>query len=286
MKTMNELKVAFLDFWPEWQDENFLLPILKKRWDVKIDHNRPDVIFHSIFGRKEASLRREKKILFLGENWRPSGFNTDFSISFDPNSETNYRMPLWQAFILLHPSIKDRLFNRVRHDHFDRFCSFIVSNPGNSFRNSFYWSLLEYKQVHSYGRFLTNDTGLQVASKGKYWRDAKALFFSEWKHKFSIAFENNSYPGYCTEKLMDAFLAGSLPLYWGDPKVGQDWNSKAFINVSRMSGRPAEWIANLDKDPPLFQALYDQPVFLDDQKKRLEENLEGFESWLIEKILK
>jgi hypothetical protein len=34
--------------------------------------------------------------------------------------------------------------------------------------------------------------------------------------KFTISFENDSYPGYVTEKLLEAYLCGSIPIYWGD----------------------------------------------------------------------
>ena len=34
-------------------------------------------------------------------------------------------------------------------------------------------------------------------------------------YNFVIAFENSDYPGYITEKVIDAFKAGTVPLYWG-----------------------------------------------------------------------
>ena len=103
-----------------------------------------------------------------------------------------------------------------------------------------------------------------------------------------MAYENTSYPGYCTEKLMDAFLSGSLPIYWGDPKVNEDWNPAAFIN---MNDYRSEWefgiehIKAIDGNDKRFQQIYGQPVFTEEQKENHEDNLSNFESWLIEKIL-
>jgi hypothetical protein len=34
-------------------------------------------------------------------------------------------------------------------------------------------------------------------------------------YNFVIAFENTDHPGYITEKIVDAFKAGTVPLYWG-----------------------------------------------------------------------
>ena len=282
---METLKIAYADFWPEWNDENFIEPILRKHYNVVIDQQNPDVLFHSIFGKTEAPKYKCKKVLFLGENYRARTYGSDYSISFDPPTSTNFRLPLWQAFMLLRPDYKDKLFNRVNHEQFDRFCSFTVSNPANFFRNGFYKQLSSYKMVHSYGRYLTNDQGLQKASTGKYWRDAKDLFFQQNKHKFAITYEHSSYPFYCTEKLMDTFLAGSMPIYWGDPKIGEDWNQEAFLNVQRLGTHIHDAISLLDENKEKYEEMYHKPVFTDSQKDKLVNNLGEFEDWLV-KIVK
>jgi len=280
-----ELRIGYADFWPEWNDENFIEPILSKYYNVVIDQKNPDILFHSIFGgMRETPNYKCKKVLFLGENYRAQKFGSNYSISFDPHSETNFRLPLWQAFILLKPFYLERLKNRKRHESFDRFCSFTVSNPGNFMRNGMFQQLSQYKFIHSYGRYLTNDVGLQATSKGRYWRDAKDDFFLKNKHKFSITYENNTYPWYTTEKLMDSFLAGSMPIYWGDPKVKEDWNERAFINVNDFKGYMDE-IKRLDQNKEYFDQYYLEPVFTDSQKDKLENNLGECEDWLL-KIVK
>lgn len=279
---MQQLKIAYADFWPEWTDENFIEPIIKKHFNVIVDQNNPDVVFHSLFGGfKESSKYNCKKIQFIGENSRPHP-GSHFSISFDPHSDKNYQLPLWQVFILKNPKLKERLFNRINHSKFSRFASFIVSNPNNFLRNSAFHELSQYKLVHSYGRYLTNDRLLIDYSQGKYWRDAKDAFFVANPHKFMFAFENNAYPYYTTEKLMDAFLAGSIPIYWGDPKVKEVFNEKAFINAQKEDWK--EQVKKLDKDDTVFQDMYNEPIFTDNQKDVLIENLGMFEEWLINKI--
>jgi len=277
---MDKLKIWFADFWPEWKDEDFISPILKNHFELVLDKNNPDVVFHSIFGKREAPNYKCKKILYLGENHRPEQFGSDYSISFDPHSEKNYRLPLWQVYILLKPELKERLYNRKnwREDEFQRWCSFTVSNPSNFMRNSAYQQLNQYKYVDSYGRFMTTNGALQEASKGRYWRDAKDEYFLKFPHKFMMAYENTPYRYYCTEKLMDAFLVGSMPIYWGDPRVGEDWNNEAFINVTKGD---FDKIFRVDKDWELFKSIYNQPIFTDEQKEKLEENLETFNAWLI-----
>jgi hypothetical protein len=283
---MNKLKLWFADFWPEWKDEDFISPILKKEFELVLDKNNPDIVFHSIFGGKQEIAKYKcKKILYLGENWRPDQFKSDYSISFDPHSNTNYRLPLWQVYILLKPELKERLYNRLNRNEFEQFGAFAVSNPSNFVRNSAFYQLNQYKSVRSYGRYLTNDFSLIKASNGRYWRDAKDEFFLNHPHKFMLAYENTPYRYYCTEKLMDAFLVGAIPIYYGDPKVAEDWNPKAFINAMKLP----EWleeIKKIDKNREYFDQYYKQPIFTPEQKDKLEENLEAFEAWLINVVKK
>ncbi|MFD2145597.1 glycosyltransferase family 10 domain-containing protein [Mucilaginibacter antarcticus] len=59
---------------------------------------------------------------------------------------------------------------------------------------------------------------------------AQAPFLSDYK--FTIAFENDIYPGYQTEKLYDAMKANSIPIYCGDPFVGDIFYTGSFINAA------------------------------------------------------
>jgi alpha(1,3/1,4) fucosyltransferase len=282
---METIKIAFVDFWNEWNEEDFITPILKSKFNVVIDNKNPDVLFHSIFNKMSETPRYKcKKILILAENWRPSQFKSNYSISFDPRSDINFRLPLWQMYVLLKPELKDRLFERKRITNFERFCAFTVSNPSNVLRINHFELLNNYKKVHAYGKVKTNSFELKKFNEGSYWRNIKDQFFLNHPHKFMMAYENSSYPGYCTEKLMDAFLVGSLPIYWGCTKVNEDWNEFAFINAKNSNWLDAVKTAN--ENQKAFDEFYEQPVFTDDQKNKHIENLESFKEWLIEKTLK
>jgi alpha(1,3/1,4) fucosyltransferase len=285
---MDTLKVGFCDFWPGFkEDENIFLPILKKHFNVVETKVHPDVVIHSLFnGMQETRHQTCKKIMYTGENHRPAEYQTDYSISFDPHSTTNYFLPIWQFFLLLRPEIKAQLVNRPHYDSFERFCSFTVTNGNNFLRNSMFQSLMKYQRVHSYGRWSTNDVELSQLTNGKYWRDVKFKFFNDHTHKFAITYENNSHPFYCTEKLMDGFIAGSVPIYWGCGRVGQHFNEKAFINANKLGTNVLNEIVKIDKDKHLFESIYNQPAMLPDQISKMNENLEGFEQWLINIVKK
>ena len=48
-------------------------------------------------------------------------------------------------------------------------------------------------------------------------------------YMFSIAHENASYSGYFTEKVLDCFATGTIPIYWGDPDIGKIFNTDGII---------------------------------------------------------
>ena len=283
---MEKIKIWFTDFWPEWNYEDFITPILKKHFEVVLDKDNPDVLFHSIFNRMEDTPKYKcKKILYLGENYRASQYTSDYTISFDPHTEKNFRLPLWQVYMLLKPELKDRLYNRLNYaeEQFERWCAFTVSNPNNFMRIGAYQYLSQHKHVHSYGRILQNDPTLIRLSEGRYWREAKDEFFLQHPHKFMIAYENTPFRYYCTEKLMDAFLVGAMPIYWGDTRVREDWNTEAFLDVTKQE---LDIVKKVDSDWSLFKSIYEKPVFTEEQKYKHEANMINFESWLIEKVKK
>ena len=39
-------------------------------------------------------------------------------------------------------------------------------------------------------------------------------------YKFSISIENSTYNHYFTEKILDCFISGTVPIYWGCPSIG------------------------------------------------------------------
>ena len=51
-------------------------------------------------------------------------------------------------------------------------------------------------------------------------------------YMFSIAIENDSYETYFTEKLLDCFATGTIPLYIGAPDIGEHFDSGGIINLT------------------------------------------------------
>ncbi|GAB3927687.1 glycosyltransferase family 10 domain-containing protein [Mucilaginibacter myungsuensis] len=108
-----------------------------------------------------------------------------------------------------------------------KFCNFVYSNPV-PYREAFFKQLSKYKKVDAPGKSMNNMPSIDSQYQGGRY-DVKRQFLTPYK--FTIAFENYVYPGYQTEKLYDAMLCQSLPVYCGDPNVGEIFNTKSFLNV-------------------------------------------------------
>ena len=62
---------------------------------------------------------------------------------------------------------------------------------------------------------------------------AKLEFLSQFT--FNLCFENSQAPGYLTEKPFDALIAGSVPIYEGDPGISQWIDPTALIQCSGLN---------------------------------------------------
>lgn len=48
-------------------------------------------------------------------------------------------------------------------------------------------------------------------------------------YMFSVTMENASYEGYWSEKILDCFACGTIPIYYGDPSIGDHFNMDGII---------------------------------------------------------
>ncbi len=83
-------------------------------------------------------------------------------------------------------------------------------------------------------------------------------------YKFIIAMENKIADGYITEKIINAFKSGAIPIYWGDPKIAKElFNEKAFVCVNDFETIDdcADYIINLSNDSDKMKKMISEPVF-------------------------
>ena len=80
------------------------------------------------------------------------------------------------------------------------------------------------------------------------------------QYAFNLCPENQLYPGYYTEKIPEAFLAGCVPLTWADSNVHCDFNPKALINLAPMTANNFAPLGEILNNRSTLQELSEQPL--------------------------
>lgn len=250
------LRLAFADFWPRFKPrENYFVRLLSEAYQLEFC-DAPDLLIYSCFGKSHRNYRC-RKIFFTGENTRPNFRECDFALTFDHiGRPEHYRLPLYGWYgdpaALVKRNVNPEEILRSK----TRFCNFVFSNRKGHMRNRFFELLSKYKRVDSGGRWL-NNIGGPIADKQAFLRD----------YKFTIAFENGSHPGYTTEKLVQPMFENSLPIYWGNPLVHLDFNTRSFVsyfdhgNLSDLVDRVIE----IDRDDALYMKYFSEPWYHNNQ---------------------
>lgn len=269
-------RIAFIDFWPGFEDNTdlwFCQDWFKRNLpgvEIVDASASPDVIMFSMFGKRYISLLQSgssaKLVFFTGENLRPPVGRVPLCVSFDhlegvPQS-IHARIPLWVFNMEVHEVLTmhaARLSGKVDESVWKRdFCCWVASNATMyraEFRTRFVKTLsARYKQVDCGGEVL-NNIGGKVKDKMTFLRG----------YRFNICFENASHPGYCTEKILHAFAAGCVPIYWGDPNACptsdrasmSDFNPRAFISAHDFESPELllQHIARVDNAPSKYRPL-------------------------------
>lgn len=256
MMQKKKIKINFSDFWGGFnRTDNYFYNLLKEEFNVEISNN-PDYLFFSLFGNQHQQLNC-KKIFYTGENISPPLDYCDWSFSFDYlDNPRNYRLPHYLLYPGYYDLQKPKEINKSLANR--KFCNFVVSNGNCAERNNFFTKLSKYKKVDSGGTFM-NNIGGPVQDKRQF----------QSEYKFSISFENNAYrpqnSGYTTEKIMEPMTVNSMPIYWGNPDIGLEFNTKSFINYYDFKSEDdlVGYIIELDKNDDKYLEKLKQPWFTD-----------------------
>ncbi len=244
----------------------FLKP-LEDKFDFVETKESPDFVF--VHAADRQILRHSGiRIFITGENVIPDFNIVDYAVGFSDIAygDRYIRWPLYRwPCTLAEFEGKRRLSLQVSPPCArTRNCACVVSNVSN--RQGPFVEMVDamesYKGV-TYGGKWKNNIGGRVKDKEALLRE----------HKFSIAFENAAYAGYTTEKITDAFMAGTIPIYWGDPDIIKHFNSKAFIavNSSDTVDTVMARIQAIDRSQELYESMLSEPIFSEQAKTDLEQ---------------
>jgi alpha(1,3/1,4) fucosyltransferase len=254
---MQTIKVKFDQLYKGFNtSDNFFTCHLSAKYKVEISDD-PEYYFftHPVYGSKNYLKYKCHRIFIGGENIRADWNICDYVLDSDfyQNNPRQKRWPLW-AYWGLERINQPKSFNNSNDKK--KFCCMVVSNPKCKERNEFFHELSKYRKVDSGGQFL-NNIGFLVENKMEFIKD----------YKFVIAFENSSFPGYTTEKLIEPFIVNSIPIYWGNPVVDKDFNTNSFINIKDASefDNAINKIIELDNDDEKYLAMRNEPCFFNNE---------------------
>ena len=185
----------------------------------------------------------------------------DWSFGPGPSDERHMLYARYDATrALLRPELATQYgIHGAREAPKTRFCHFLYTNPRGTERVAFARRLLREHPVDCLGPVLNNAPGIPKTS-------AADTVHMLSPYKFGIAFENYMRPGYTSEKIVRCFLAGNVPVYWGNPKVAQLFNPAAFINCHDFANleEAAKHVIATHANPEMYARYRSAPPVLPD----------------------
>lgn len=275
---ITERRVAFDHFWSGFDPHGFHLPVLTRALGVAPVPGRGDITVTSVFwtrrekavllARRRAQTRpgppadARYRIWHTGENLRPPWRDFDLTLSFDvddydgrnlylplaltalgwnlgtpPGRHTSARLTPDQAAAPRRPSAPGR----------PKFACAFLGNPEPR-RLHAIEALSRYLPVDVFGTLV----GRPVADKQEVAAD----------YRFVVCFENDLYPGYVTEKPVDAYASGAIPLWSGIDAAGM-LHPDALVNQADFPTMRSwvEHVADLDRSETDLSSMAARPLF-------------------------
>lgn len=214
-------------------------------------------------GYRQPLRAQSKNLWWTFENRRPPSGIFDGTISFDLDtySDSNFYLPLVYQYL----DISGKGGRYVRHkktvlqcmehrqisieqvEKRNGFVSVFMNNP-HPMRIRAIEKLSKIGDVAIFGRY-----------NGRYVQDKVGTANN---FKFNLCFENDLYPGYVTEKVLEAWLSESIPLYWGDD-AGGVLNPDAVVNLRDFSSMETflDYVETLHRSPEKMAKMIGQPLF-------------------------
>ena len=194
-----------------------------------------------------------KNVWYTGENHRvPDGQGWDAFLSFEPNDspKNNLHLPFWvtrlgetcdEAQSRIATMVKSRELSFYK----SKFACAFIGNPEPT-RLRFIEEFSKHFQIDLFGSVFNRP----VKNKEEILKD----------YRFNICFENDLYPGYVTEKAIEAWECEAIPIWWGLDNFNY-LNSAALIDVYSLGFEGAiQKVAEISNNLQEMQTISTKPI--------------------------
>lgn len=264
------MKICFHNFWNGFADRSdpvhigFFLQLFTDVFRTDITVSNPgdaDVLVESVFGdHSMVALKRWNYIFcFTGEAYYHKTTPLEFysCILGFRKGDTYVPLPFFIPYITCNPStyIPVSVFPTD-------FACVVIANPEGAVRNRFLDALEQRARV-SYGGSFRNNIGHTI--QGRYNSNNLLDFYR--RHRFVITMENACEDYYITEKIINGFRAGVIPVYWGTPRVMQYFNPRRFLYLPDDTEESMQALVEtmLTMSDAEYMSRVNEPVFLVDE---------------------
>jgi hypothetical protein len=261
------IKLHYLNINKRWIE--LLKKDLNGKINIVLDKENPDYLMYATFGCEylDKKYNNTIKIAFYTENQIPDLNYADYAVGLSHISYLDrfFTYPYF-VFHINREKLNIENFTIARENALKnqrtKFCAAVISNP-EGMRIWFINELNKYKTIDMGGRY-HNNIGGNVNNKIE--------FLSSYK--FSLGLENSEGDGYITEKIIDSFLAGTIPIYYGDYTVDEHINTKTYILIRDRGdiNLKIEYIKKIDNDDELYKSILREKLFIDDNVREKVDN--------------
>jgi len=272
---------------------NFLgHPIDKKKWNCPVDcrflvdktkiGNVDAVLFEAqpVSGFMDLYMRDVPNFpqKYPGQSWINFGYETHFYFHLNGNHgymdyidinmtySLNSQVPITLTCLWGGGNVSDLLEPPPKKSK-EKCVAMTITNcfaAGAAYRTTYIKELMQYIPVDSYGECLHNkdlpkemsahlysDFGASMRSKIKLIRD----------YKFVLSFENNNVTDYVTEKMINVFQAGTVPVYMGAPNADPYWipGEHSIVKTDGFKGprELAQYLRRMCDDDVEYQRFFE-----------------------------
>mmetsp|Transcript_27327 Transcript_27327/g.55094 ORF Transcript_27327/g.55094 Transcript_27327/m.55094 type:complete len:402 (-) Transcript_27327:1528-2733(-) len=167
----------------------------------------------------------------------------------------------WRQMSKIAPSQRGGIRER------DRFAAYVASHCVDFREEAVARISNNVQTVHAGGACSGNGTAVDHSHDTKARSKIRSLPSFFQAYRFAIVFENTYESAYITEKIVNAYLGGAIPIYYGTEDVFNIFSKDSFVYYNMSDPGPAiALIQHLESNKTAYEEMILRPIFTDGRK--------------------